>query len=373
MRNAIRILSIVIVSTLTVLAQAAEGTRIVPVAGSAPGAYGARFRTSLRLTGQGTGRVYFRPQGQFFGDERDPYIAYDLGPSPQFVYRTVYFEDVVEAMGAAGIGSLDIVPDSAGNGSTTVTRVPRVEARVYNDGHANGRFGVLIPALSPAEARTSFLHVPLYQETLATSRINVGTRTFEEPVRMDVTMLDGDVASSVKSITLPANSFTQLSLAALLGDEPICCFRELSLYFHGQGALAYYTVTENSTGDPSLYLHGTLEDPSVIEHLQVTPSGPFVLPISGTMQLNGLEVFFDAVTEDSRCASDVVCVWEGRGQLRLVIRKGSESRTLLISTVSPGIAFGQTIRLIELSPYPAHADRRIDPRTYRATLIIEPG
>ena len=47
-----------------------------------------------------------------------------------------------------------------------------------------------------------------------------------------------------------------------------------------------------------------------------------------------LSVTFRAVSEDSRCPQDVVCVWEGNGQVQLEVRSGSSVRTVALNTTT---------------------------------------
>ncbi|HEX8153275.1 MAG TPA: hypothetical protein VF698_09130, partial [Thermoanaerobaculia bacterium] len=81
----------------------------VPLVGSTRGANGSDFKTSLRIDGLPgmTGRIYFRPVGTTPSDA-DPSLLYSV-PSNASGPQTVYYEDVVAAMGASGLGTLEIV------------------------------------------------------------------------------------------------------------------------------------------------------------------------------------------------------------------------------------------------------------------------
>jgi hypothetical protein len=91
-------------------------------------------------------------------------------------------------------------------------------------------------------------------------------------------------------------------------------------------------------------------------------------------------VAFRRVVEDSRCPADVVCVWEGRAQIRLeVVRPAGESYTSLLTI--PGLVEtpyrggtveidGYAFRLLQLDPYPKFSERD-RPRPYEALLGIE--
>jgi hypothetical protein len=105
---------------------------VVPVAGSVTAADGSKFHTSLRLfiTGPGataSGKVVFHPQGLI--GTNDPSIPYNIESLPDFNRQGAvqYWDDVVAAMGASGLGTIDVIPDS---GNT-----PEIDARAWNDIH----------------------------------------------------------------------------------------------------------------------------------------------------------------------------------------------------------------------------------------------
>ncbi|MGH9873652.1 MAG: hypothetical protein ACRD9S_14480 [Pyrinomonadaceae bacterium] len=88
-----------------------------------------------------------------------------------------------------------------------------------------------------------------------------------------------------------------------------------------------------------------------------------------------LRIRFVAVENDSRCPSDVTCVWAGNAAVRLQLGTGRGSKTVTLNT-SKSSSFageieyqGYTVKLIGLSPYP-RSDRKIVKRDYRATLLV---
>lgn len=231
---------------------------VVPVAGSLTAFDGSQFRTSLRLTvlrGTGpavTGRIIFHPQGQPISDS-DPSLTYSL-PMTQQSAHTVYFEDVVAAMGLSGLGTIDIVPDD--------DVAPIVEARIVNV--REGRvYGDRVPVLNGADVfkPSSFglsgvFRLPVFDRT--TSRINVGIRSFgSSPIRLDITILgvQGTFRHTLRAI--PANTFVQLPLDELAGS-PVLEGEQLDIVAQvpdrdeSSGVFIYYTVTESSTNDPTV-------------------------------------------------------------------------------------------------------------------------
>lgn len=100
---------------------------------------------------------------------------------------------------------------------------------------------------------------------------------------------------------------------------------------------------------------------------------PFDLNVGESRQIRGsdLVVRFTSVTNDSRCPSNVTCIWAGNAAVAL--ESGSRSVTLNTSgdESHPSTASidGFAVRLVTLEPYPAAPDS-IDPRRYVARLVV---
>lgn len=74
--------------------------------------------------------------------------------------------------------------------------------------------------------------------------------------------------------------------------------------------------------------------------------------LGGTVRLGGLAVRPIAVLEDSRCPSDVQCVWAGRLRLRTAISGVGETELILGQPFAlPG---GGTLTLVAAAPAPRH-------------------
>jgi hypothetical protein len=71
-----------------------------------------------------------------------------------------------------------------------------------------------------------------------------------------------------------------------------------------------------------------------------------------------LSIRFVAVADDSRCPSDVTCVWAGNARVQLQVSNGRTSKTLTLNsnTTAPppsdGSFKGYTLKLLSLNPYP---------------------
>lgn len=94
-----------------------------------------------------------------------------------------------------------------------------------------------------------------------------------------------------------------------------------------------------------------------------------------TVKGTKLRIRFIAVENDSRCPTDVTCVWAGNAAVQLQLGIGRVSKTVTLNT-SKGPSFvgeteyrGYKVKLVELSPYP-RSNRKIGRRDYTATLLV---
>lgn len=104
----------------------------------------------------------------------------------------------------------------------------------------------------------------------------------------------------------------------------------------------------------------------------ITLPATVTLAVGEDRHVHGVTVRFGAVKNDSRCPSDVQCVWAGDAEVDLVLTPdggGTAERLALHTTQEPraGTARGLTISLLSLAPVPVSTDTR---REYRAELRI---
>jgi hypothetical protein len=231
---------------------------VIPGVGSASGANGSQWKTSLQLVGYGTGTAYFRPLGTFYGDERDPHVRYDLGPMGTAGIPGVHqVSDLNAAMGVTGVGNLDIVPDFLDAGGPPYREgyiAPRVQARIYNDS-GQGQFGNVVQALTPTQLQRGLLHIIVPPEYPLQSRVNVGLRTFDRPVtiRIGEYFAELDAIVIYGEVDIPAHTYRQVPLAELYGE--VSAGANLMLLTEGQEAtfVGYYSVTNNVTNDTEIF------------------------------------------------------------------------------------------------------------------------
>ena len=213
---------------------------IVPIVGSVVGATGAKFRTSLRITstaGQQHGRIVFHPAGQ--ASDSDPSIPYSF----ERIKQSFAWDDIVQAIGTTGIGSLDIVPDDDAEPSA-----PTVLARHYTDA-PTGTFGSFEPAVQPFD----FLSASTFTVTPpdANFRLNLGFRTLTTTTVSALIFDSTGHVKDLKMMSFPADYFALIPSTQLVGE--LAPGETFSLSFAGS-VIPFYTLTENGTNDPAVVI-----------------------------------------------------------------------------------------------------------------------
>jgi hypothetical protein len=220
---------------------------VLPAIGSAPGNFGSFFRTSLQLAHPGEpgtaplrGRLLFHRAGAA-GSPADPSLTFTLQPN-----QVLTFDDILPAMGLAGLGSMDIIgfeDDPA----------PVITARVYNDAGANGTSGAGLPVIDGevgvvSPDRPGYLITPV---DVFQTRFNIGVRTLA-PAAITFTLYGGGgTPVAVATRTYPANYFEQFGAEAIFG--PLFNSQLIRVTSTGP-AIVYGSVTDNRTNDPAINL-----------------------------------------------------------------------------------------------------------------------
>ncbi len=106
----------------------------------------------------------------------------------------------------------------------------------------------------------------------------------------------------------------------------------------------------------------------------------FVLPAGASALVAGtdLRLTFTQVVEDSRCPTDVDCVWAGRALVEMEVQLGAAAaQTIVFDTDTTATermdtvqVNGYTIHLQSLDPYPQTADAPIPFADYQATIVV---
>ena len=103
----------------------------------------------------------------------------------------------------------------------------------------------------------------------------------------------------------------------------------------------------------------------------------FSLAIGKGAQITGenLKISFKEVVEDSRCARDVTCVWEGRVVSLLEITRDGEVTEITLTqpgmTDQPAVESHQGYSFtFNVEPYPEEAEKPIESGEYRLLLTL---
>ncbi len=114
-------------------------------------------------------------------------------------------------------------------------------------------------------------------------------------------------------------------------------------------------------------------DESGVVTKPVVPSikseGTATVGLLETAKFRTVSIMPTKVLEDSRCASDVDCIWAGQIRVETEV----SGREAVMHTFTEGLAFsfeGYEITLVKAEPYPV-STRRIGERDYRFTFKVE--
>ena len=112
---------------------------------------------------------------------------------------------------------------------------------------------------------------------------------------------------------------------------------------------------------------------SVTPAIQIAVGREFDIAVGQEAKLEGSNVVirFRSVTNDSRCASDVQCVWAGNAVAGFDLRGAGQSDAALNTTLDPkSVKYaGYTISLVGLKPIP-RSGATIPALDYVATLRV---
>jgi hypothetical protein len=109
---------------------------------------------------------------------------------------------------------------------------------------------------------------------------------------------------------------------------------------------------------------------------QATPA-EVTLRVGETTRVNNVDIRFTGVLEDSRCPSDVQCIWAGNGRVSLAVgpRRGTQGPTdqVLLNTYEgdkTGESWGLRVTLVDLTPAPK-STQPIPPESYVVRVKVE--
>jgi len=106
---------------------------------------------------------------------------------------------------------------------------------------------------------------------------------------------------------------------------------------------------------------------------EVPLNEPFEMAPGDAVEADGLTVRFEAVTQDSRCPIDAVCVWQGDATVVLSLTTAADpaaSRELHTGVDPREARFASySVTLVSVAPAP-RSTVKIAPEDYRATLQV---
>jgi hypothetical protein len=217
---------------------------VVPVAGSTRGANDAMFRTQVEMTSTFSdqrGRIVFRPAGQPPSDN-DPSVPYTFEGNGQ----SVAWRDVVAAMGASGIGSLEIIPDDSASAIIPTTRV-----RLFHE-DANGTFGTYTAPVYPYDYLVP-VSLAVQMPDGDDARVNIGFRALAGNVAIKAIVYD--VNGRIRrfhDLTIPAGTTLMNPAAVALGG--VVFPGERIVFLPAAPVISFYTITDNQSNDPALFI-----------------------------------------------------------------------------------------------------------------------
>lgn len=132
-----------------------------------------------------------------------------------------------------------------------------------------------------------------------------------------------------------------------------------------------YTVVVNGDTATTFVAQGTPPDGPT----NASVGSPFNLPVGQTLQVGEVRVRFDEVLEDSRCPTNVICVWQGRARIQILVGingTGDNPTELMLEGAREDLSLQVVdkygVRLEALNPYPGSTGK--EKPEYVATLTV---
>jgi hypothetical protein len=248
----------------------ATAKSVVALVGSTRGLNGSNFKTSMRLRATAanqSGKLVWHPQN-VKGSAVDPTVTYHFTNEGD----VLEYEDLGPIFGQTGLGTLDIVPDATPDGELIV---PTAELRLYNVREDGGTFGTLesqtqaFPFITFAPTAIRSMNVTVPGPEL---RLNLGVRTVlfssigYRVLRNNQKVHDGYTEIQPDTLVFQAAK-DFLGFADLRPGDVIQLY---SLGSNG-GYIPMYSLTDNTTNDPSLFVPPTPVDTNLTRYEMPPP------------------------------------------------------------------------------------------------------
>jgi len=96
----------------------------------------------------------------------------------------------------------------------------------------------------------------------------------------------------------------------------------------------------------------------------------FSMQIGDRVQVGDTELTFEKITEDSRCPTDVICVWQGSLEAKLTFKTNEISEEILIDWTAGGFVIDKyKIQILDVQPETI-STKIISDRDYNLTFVI---
>jgi len=97
----------------------------------------------------------------------------------------------------------------------------------------------------------------------------------------------------------------------------------------------------------------------------------FSLKVFETKTINDIEIKLRAVTEDSRCQRDTLCVWQGTLGVRLLIEENGSLSDISFKQTENPYKFGKyEIAIVGATPYPDGSGLFVIEKDYIVTFAV---
>jgi hypothetical protein len=111
--------------------------------------------------------------------------------------------------------------------------------------------------------------------------------------------------------------------------------------------------------------------PSQVKQSPEPATNDVVLSVGQNVKVGTLGITLDSIVEDSRCPSDVQCVWAGRVGVKLSLLNGTKSESVNLSPNQDAYLFDNySIKIVSVDPVPK-SGKEISVGEYRVTVSVE--
>lgn len=120
------------------------------------------------------------------------------------------------------------------------------------------------------------------------------------------------------------------------------------------------------------------KDPLLTDQFEAGDTVTIAFKKTAKLIPDGLKITFTGITEDSRCPTDAMCIWEGRAVAGFQAEKKGTIRVFsLTNNEKPETepkqtinVFGRTVKLLGVTPYPVLGSS-IDSTEYKVIIVVE--